>query len=105
LIGWVLGADTLRRFVNEHSKFTLGPWFNTWIKFVIPVVLGSVLLGTLWQDLSGGLYGSSYEMHGWQWLTFSIPLFWIVATLIMAALLTRRPAAPSVVRHNTPPGA
>lgn len=92
MIGWVLGADKIREFVNEHSKFTLGSWFDIQIKFVIPVILSLVLIGTLWQDLSGGLYGSTYEMEGFGWLPVAIPIFWIVATVIISAVLTNRPS-------------
>ena len=112
MIGWVLGADKLRTFVNEHSKFTLGKWFNVQIKFVIPVILGFVILGTLWQDLGGAwwgegvawwdiralwanvkanLYGSAYDMPGFAWLPAALPVFWILATLIMSFVLTNRP--------------
>ena len=92
MIGWVLGADELRTFVNEHSKFTLGRWFNVQIKFVIPIILSLVIGGTLWQDLSGGLYQSDADFGGLGWLPAAIPIFWIIATLVMSAVLTNRPS-------------
>jgi len=92
MIGWVLGADKLRTFVNEHSKFTLGKWFNVQIKFVIPTILTLVIVGTLWQDLSGGLYQSGTDFGNFNWLPAAIPVFWIIATLIISAVLTNRPS-------------
>ncbi len=103
LVGWVLGADKLRTFVNQHSKFTLGKWFNVQIKFVIPIILGSVIVGTLWQDLTGGLYGAAYEMEGWDWLPVAIPIFWIVATLVMSFVLTNRPTHEHAPHNVTDP--
>ncbi len=90
LIGWVLGADKLRRAANEYSKFHLGRWFNWLIKLVIPAILGYVLVGTLLQDLSqpGGLYGSLYDLNAFEWLPMVIPIVWLVAALVFAAYLT-----------------
>ena len=90
LIGWGLGADTLRQAANKHSKFTLGPWFNWLIKLVIPAILGFVLVGTLWEDLTqdGGLYGSLYDLQGLEWLPVAVPVFWILTTLVLASYLT-----------------
>lgn len=97
-IGWVLGPDVLREFVNKHSKFNLGPWFNMHIKFIIPLILTLVIGGTLWQDLTldGGLYGSTYEMDGWGWLPVAIPIFWLVSTIIISFVLTNRDSEESL---------
>ena len=90
LIGWVFGADKLRRAANEHSKFHLGPWFNWLIKLVIPILLGYVLFETLRQDLTqeGGLYGSLYELTAYEWLPTVIPLVWFIGSILLAAYLT-----------------
>ena len=101
LIGWVLGPEKLRAVVNRHSKFHLGPWFDWLIKLVIPAILIFVLVGTLWQDLTGGLYGSAYEIRGAEWLPVVIPIFWFVATLVLAGLLTSRPTHTHA-DHNVP---
>ncbi len=102
LIGWVLGADKLRQAANRYSKFHLGPWFNWLIKLVIPALLGYVLVGTLWEDLTqeGGLYGSLYDLSGLDWLPTVIPIVWLVASVALAAYLTfgrRTPAEPTPV--------
>ena len=90
LIGWVFGADKLRQAANEYSKFHLGPWFNWLIKLVIPAILGYVLVGTLWEDLTqdGGLYGSLYELTAYEWLPTVIPLVWLMGSIGLALYLT-----------------
>lgn len=95
LVGWVLGAHRLRAVVNRHSKFSLGPWFDWLIKLVIPAILIFVIGGTLYEDLTGGLYGSEYTYDGdaFAWLPLTVPLIWLVGTLGLAALLTSRPSA------------
>ena len=105
LVGWVLGADKVRAAVNVHTKFQLGVWFDWLIKLVIPVILGFVLIGTLIQDLTreGGIYGSTYEMPGLEWLPGFIPVAWLVLTLVLAGFLASRPThEPASVPHNDP---
>ncbi len=97
LIGWVMGAANLRAFINEHSKFRLGPWFDWMVKLVIPAVLATVIGFTLYDDLTGGLYGSDYTIDGFEWLPVAIPVFWVVATLAASFVLTNRPTRTRAV--------
>lgn len=92
LIGWVLGADRMRAVVNEHSKFTLGPWFDFLIKYVIPLILSFVLIGTLYSDLTGAFYGTqyTYDDGAFNWLPGVVPVVWILGTVALAAFLTTR---------------
>jgi NSS family neurotransmitter:Na+ symporter len=107
LVGWVLGAAKLRAVVNRHSKFKLGAWFDVLIKFVIPAILGFVLVGTLWQDLNrpGGLYGSNYDIEGGAWLPVAMPILWLVGTIVMASILTSRPTHVHTDHNVTSPTA
>ena len=95
LLGWVFGADKLRAFVNEHSKLKLGAWFDVLIKYLIPAVLGTVLVWNLAIDLFGadGLYGSGYPLGSVSWFPIVIPLVWILGTLGLATFLTSRRSA------------
>ena len=88
MIGWVLGADKLRRAVNEHSTFHLGRWFNAIIKFVAPLLLGTVIVWNLWGEFSGPLYGSGVNLSGFDWIPVVIPFVWLIGTLVFAAYLT-----------------
>lgn len=97
LVGWVFGADKLRAIVNEHSKFHLGRWFNVLIKFVAPILLAVVMAGNLWEDLSGGLYGSANPLGPVAWFPIVVPLVWLIGTILMAGYLTygRRSVEPT----------
>lgn len=89
MIGWVLGADTLRQAVNAHSKLPLGRWFNGLIKFVAPGVLGVVLVWNLYDEFTGTtLYGSGVNLAGFNWIPYVIPFIWLIGTLIIAAYMT-----------------
>jgi NSS family neurotransmitter:Na+ symporter len=93
LVGWVLGADRLRQALNQHSRWKLGKWFNVALKFVIPVILLVVIISSLLNEGigSGELYGSTYEMPGYEWLVVFIPIFWLVVATGVALWLTRKP--------------
>lgn len=88
MIGWVLGADKLRHAVNKYSVFTLGRWFDGLIKYVIPALLGVVILWNLYNEFSGDLYGSGYALGGFGWIPYLIPVIWFAGTLILAWYLT-----------------
>lgn len=88
MIGWVLGADKLRLAVNEHSAFTLGRWFNGLIKYVIPGMLGAVVVWNLVNEFRGDLYGTTYVLGGLDWIPYLIPVIWLTGTLVIAAYLT-----------------
>ncbi|MBX2820881.1 MAG: sodium-dependent transporter [Rhodothermaceae bacterium] len=91
LVGWVLGAKTLRLTINAHSKLTLRPWFDVLIKYIVPAVLGSVLVWSLYDELtSGTMYGSDIELQGFGWIPYSIPAIWLISTLSVAFFLTRK---------------
>lgn len=94
LLGWVLGAENVRAFVNENARWKLGAWFDVLIKFVVPAVLAVVLVWNLIIDLFGeaGLYGSAVPLGPVDWFPVVIPLVWILGTLSLAAYLTSRPS-------------
>jgi uncharacterized membrane protein YadS len=60
------------------------------IKYVIPLVLLTVILSSLWNERSG-LYGASVDMGAFNWLPWFIPIFWLVVTLGFSYYLTRKP--------------
>lgn len=101
LIGWVLGADRLRQALNEHTALRLGKWFEGLIKYVIPLLLIVVILSSLIEEYQpngpegGLLYGSNYEMPGFEWLPVFIPLLWLALSLTFAYVLTNRSNAES----------
>lgn len=88
LIGWVMGAGQLRSVLNQHSRLKLGRWFVFLIKYFIPLVLLVVILTSLLEDWP--LYGSTYDMPGFGWLTLFIPVFWLTAATVFAWYLTHK---------------
>lgn len=79
IVGWYFGIDKLRTSINQHAKIKIGKWFNILVKFIIPIILLTVIIGSLLQE--SPLYGSSYEMGGYSWVAVFIPVFWIISTL------------------------
>ena len=99
LLGWVLGAEKIRAAVNEHSKFKLPAFFDWMIKLIIPAILGFVLIGTLYEDITqeGGVYGFQWGVEAIGILPVVVPIVWLAFTVGLAAYLTTRRT------HSTPP--
>lgn len=102
LVGWVLGAHKLRAAVNEHSRFRLGSWFDVLIRYVVPLVLGTVIVWNLVDEFSGDvLYGAGVDLGGFNWIPVVIPFIWFVGSIAFALYLTfgrtyaRTDAAPA----------
>ncbi|MEM9528412.1 MAG: sodium-dependent transporter, partial [Bacteroidota bacterium] len=89
-IGWILGAEKLRQALNRYARYQLGVWFNYLIKFVVPGLLLTVILSSLWEE-RGSLYGSGADMVGFNWLPVFIPIFWLTISLGFAFYLTKKP--------------
>ena len=96
LIGWVYGADKIRRYVNSNSRMQLGRWFNVLVKFVIPSLLIYVLAISVWGEIQDGLYGMDYADNYSEGYSFmrSAPIvvfaFWIIACTVGGVILTRK---------------
>jgi len=78
LIGWVLGAEKVRTFINRHSRIPLGRWWNFTIKFFIPLVLGVILIQSFAAD-----FRIPYGGYSWFWLLL-IGVNWLMGCLIAA---------------------
>jgi len=55
-VGWVYGADRMRKFINFVSEVNLGKWWNYSIKWIIPITLGILFAVQLYKDIMT-LYG------------------------------------------------
>jgi NSS family neurotransmitter:Na+ symporter len=90
ILGWVLGADKLRAAVNEHSRIPLGRWYEPFIRWGAPALLGVILVWSLAGEFTGEtLYGGSTTPAGLKWLTVFIPLACLAGTVLVATILTR----------------
>jgi NSS family neurotransmitter:Na+ symporter len=87
VLGWLWRIDLLRRHANERSDWKLGKWWNYLIRICIPVVLGSLFLWSLFDDLTqqgGFLRGPT---GGWN-LPNCVGLSVMVSVPILAVLLS-----------------
>lgn len=73
-IGWVFGADRLRRFINGVSRSKVGIWWEYSIKYVIPVILTILLLVQFFKEVSANYEGYPDWAIAIGWLVVIIPL-------------------------------
>ncbi len=45
-IGWFVGAEDMRKYINENSDFKIGRWWNVCVKYITPIVL-IFMIGTM----------------------------------------------------------
>jgi len=72
--GWIYGAESLRRHINQVSDWPVGRWWNLSIRWVVPIVLTTLLISQLVTDGR-----TPYEGYpGWAlaigWATVFLPL-------------------------------
>ncbi len=100
LIGWFYGISRLREQINRNARFKLGPWFDVLIKFVVPGLIGAVLLLNVLGEFGvsieaigfegAGFYrGDNGPMDGLEWLPMTTFLVWLLGTVVAAFVLTR----------------
>ena len=52
VLGWLWRVDWLRRHANERSDWKLGKWWDYLIRIFIPIVLGSLFVWNLFDDMT-----------------------------------------------------
>lgn len=97
LVGWGMPITALREELNASSSLKVGPWFDVLVKYVIPVILGGILVSSLLSDLGllageGALrvFGDTMELGGFGWLPWAMPVVWGTFTLGTAIVLSGR---------------
>jgi NSS family neurotransmitter:Na+ symporter len=68
IIGYIFGAKKLRSFLNSVSEIKTGLWWDVMIKFIIPVILGALILLYLIEEFKGpygGYPGWALGLGGW----------------------------------------
>ncbi|QTA37452.1 sodium-dependent transporter [Thermosipho ferrireducens] len=84
VIGWIFGAEELRKYINQVSEVKIGKWFNFSIKYLIPVVLLIVLVLTFSDELKEP-YGGYPSWALWT------GFFVLIATPILAIIFAKIP--------------
>lgn len=85
LVGWFFKTDVLRKHINKISSIKLGIWWDFLIKFFVPLVLGIILVGDLYNELK-----TPYEGYSWTSLIL-IGWDWLLITLIVAFIIGMKP--------------
>jgi neurotransmitter:Na+ symporter, NSS family len=81
-VGWLYGADKLRKYINHVSEIEIGRWWDVMIKYVIPVGLIVLLAGNFIQDIRRP-YGN-YP----QWALFTFGWLALVGVLVISYLVS-----------------
>jgi neurotransmitter:Na+ symporter, NSS family len=90
IIGWLYDLDKLRAFVNENSYIKLGRWFNHLVRFVLPTVIGAIIVISIAEEVRKGMYGHDFETGGLDWLASFGFVGWLGFTVLGAILFTYR---------------
>ena len=51
LVGWIYGAEKMRRYINQVSDWKVGKWWNVSVKYLIPLILATLLTAQFATDL------------------------------------------------------
>lgn len=87
LIGWVFGADKLRKVLNDQSSWHIGKWFENFLKFVVPLFLFLLIMSGFIGEFKG-LYG--HNMTGTvKGLHVTVLIIWILFTVGGSFFLTK----------------
>ena len=81
-VGWFYGAAKLRQYINEVSDIRIGVWWDISILIVIPILLISLILLSLWADLKapyGGYPQWALICFGWAMLALVFVFSFIFA--------------------------
>jgi NSS family neurotransmitter:Na+ symporter len=95
IVAWLFKLKILRNHVNKISTLKLGPWWDFLIKYFVPLVLGVILIGDIYNELRQP-YG------GYSWLSIIIiGRDWVLLTLVAAFWMALRPWK---TEHHKAPG-
>lgn len=81
LAGWVVGAESLRRYVNQISDWTVGRWWNISVRWIVPGTLTILLVTQLSIDVKTPYEGYPAWALGIGWTTVVMPILllgWMV---------------------------
>ena len=79
-VGWLYGADKLRKYINEVSDIKIGKWWSFLIKYIIPLFLIILLATTLYRDIK-----IPYEGYP-QWAIFTFGWLMLLGVFLVSFL-------------------
>ena len=87
VIGWVFGAEKLRKHLNETSDIKIGAWFDWIIKVVVPVgLLFVVIYGGFMKDIAPEGYEGYFN---WSWPIWVILVVTLGLSFVLQTVKTR----------------
>jgi len=86
-IGWFYGTGKLRDYINEVSDFRIGWWWDLFVRWVTPLVLGWALVANIIEEIK-----TPYEGYP-QWALLVGGWGVVAAIIVVAALITALPGA------------
>jgi NSS family neurotransmitter:Na+ symporter len=88
ILGWLYDIDKILAFINESSRVKLGAKFRFLVRYILPLVVLSILVLSAVEEVTGGLYGSAMETGSYTGLHLLAFAGWIVFSLGGAVLFT-----------------
>ncbi len=85
LVGWLFNIEILRRHINRVSSVKVGIWWNGLIRYFVPFVLGTILIGNIYNEIL-----HPYGGYSWAALIL-IGRDWLILTFIAAYIISERP--------------
>jgi NSS family neurotransmitter:Na+ symporter len=82
LVGWIYGAEKMRRYIDQVSDWRLGKWWNLEIKYIIPAVLSALVATQFSQDIKTPYEGYPIWALGIGWLMVLVPLLIFLFLLV-----------------------
>jgi NSS family neurotransmitter:Na+ symporter len=81
-VGWIYGAEKLRRYINSVSEIKIGKWWNVAIKYVIPLALIVLLVTSFWTEIHVPYEGYPSWALGIGWAVVIVPILIMVGMML-----------------------
>ncbi len=88
VVGWMGDIEKLRKHANSRSDWTVGKWWNFFIRVVIPVLLGCLFFWNLYNDITAE--GGFLQNDQGQWIMHNLVgmIVFVVIVPLVAIILS-----------------
>lgn len=83
VIGWILGSSKMGKYINEGSRLKVGRVWGFSMKFIIPIVLGVLLIREVIS-----LVDKPYGGYSWKHLGF-VGIGWFIFVIFMSVVFSK----------------
>ncbi|MBW2965375.1 sodium-dependent transporter [Candidatus Woesearchaeota archaeon] len=81
-VGWIYGADKMRRYINSVSDWKVGRWWNAAIRYIIPLALIILLVLNFWNEIHVPYEGYPGWALGIGWGVVIVPIVIMLGMMI-----------------------